>query len=314
MGDNSKIEWTEATWNPIRARNNVTGRVGWHCTKPSPGCKNCYAERGNKWIGSALPYVVGSDVQVFLDNRLLRLPLRWTRGRMIFPCSMTDLFGEWVSDKWLVRIFAVMALTPHHTYQITTKRAKRMREFLDRDGIHYRIVKTAMALAEQHKLLIPAETYCWPLGNVWAGVSIEDQARYELRRHDLVATPATLRWVSYEPALEYVDFEPLLATGMVHWLVIGGESGPQARPFHVNWAADNILAGHRTGVPIFMKQTGANVRGSLTWTDWPKASMGADGRVCGLVHSKGGDPAEWLPVLRVRQMPKLHAYGLSVLD
>ncbi|MEK9751770.1 MAG: DUF5131 family protein [Rhodospirillaceae bacterium] len=110
MGDRSRIEWTDASWTPIRARNRATGKVGWHCEHVSEGCRNCYAERWNRPYGTGLPYKPGhrADVELFLDEQLLTQPLRWRRPRRVFVCSMTDLFADFVPDEWIDRVFAVM--------------------------------------------------------------------------------------------------------------------------------------------------------------------------------------------------------------
>src|SRR6478752_6552858 len=141
VGERSKIEWTAtidadgrvtpgATWNPLRARNPETGKVGHHCVKISPSCTHCYAARQNKWTGTGLDYSASSPAETFLDERALTLPLRWQRSRKIFVCSMTDLFGDWVSDEQLDRIFAVMALADRHTFQVLTKRPERMLSYI----------------------------------------------------------------------------------------------------------------------------------------------------------------------------------------
>src|SRR4051794_40445939 len=131
MSDKSAIEWTDATWNPIRARNLKTGKVGWHCEHATTGCEWCYAEGFNKRLGTGLPFKPGhrKEIEIFLCEETLTQPLRWKKPRMIFPGSMTDLFADFVRDEWLDRIFAVMTLTPQHTYQVLTKRAARMRHY-----------------------------------------------------------------------------------------------------------------------------------------------------------------------------------------
>lgn len=168
MGDKSKIEWTDASWSPIRARNKATGKVGWHCEHATPGCEFCYAEGLNKRLGTGLPFKPGhrKDIEIFLDEKMLLQPLRWKQPRMIFVCSMTDLFADFVSDEWIADIFGVMAVAgaagpfhreadgcreagswtasngeqiplkwPNlssgpHVFQVLTKRAARMRELL----------------------------------------------------------------------------------------------------------------------------------------------------------------------------------------
>lgn len=361
MGDKTGIEWTESTWTPIRARNKVTGKVGWHCTHASPGCVFCYAEAMNKRLGTGLPFKPGheKDIELFLDEEMLTQPLRWKRPRMIFVCSMTDLFADFVPDAWIDKVFAVMAMSPQHVFQCLTKRSGRMRAYCSDSGVTHRIAKAMDAiLVDQafyrdpverwapipewenyeasthgnvrrdgnplkqqinplynraqvtlwqdnepktflvHLLVLRAhhgaapkehetrhrngnesdnrlaniewssrsvnqqdkvrhgsnggpakltreqaaeikvkrlggrtqqsiadeygvsrslismiesggvwpDAYAWPLSNVWLGISAEDQARADERVPDLLATPAAVRWVSYEPALGPVDF------------------------------------------------------------------------------------------------------------
>src|SRR5258708_31121882 len=130
MADKSAIEWTDATWNPIRARNKKTGKVGWHCEHATTGCVNCYAEGFNKRLGTGLDFKPGhrKDIELFLDEAMLTQPLRWKKPRMIFVGSMTDMFADFVPVEWIDKIFAIMALTPWHTYQLLTKRAQRMHD------------------------------------------------------------------------------------------------------------------------------------------------------------------------------------------
>jgi len=239
MSDKSKIEWTDASWNPIRAR--MYAKVGWHCEKVSAACTNCYAEAMNMRLGNRVAYR-DSHIKrdVFLDEKTLLQPLKWTRPRKIFVCSMTDLFGEWVSDEMIDRIFAVMALCPQHTFQVLTKRPERMREYIcgpypNGEGVAARIAGATWALAPSRKELpdppvilempvglrlesgepefgwrriIAARS--WPLKNVWLGVTAENQEMADKRIPLLLATPAALRWVSIEPMLGSVDLEPWL--------------------------------------------------------------------------------------------------------
>ena len=219
----TKIAWANDTWNPLRARHKVTGEEGWACVKVSPGCANCYAKVLNKTRrfgrGTGLDYTVPdlARVDTYIDDWTLAQPMRWKRPRRIFVCSMTDLFGEWVTDEQLDRIFAVMALTPHHTYQVLSKRPQRMREYLrylqgqvtlyiDRmTGEHPELYDPLMQLAD--------EGSCWPpLPNVWLGVSVEDQAAADERIPLLLDTPAAVRFISAEPLLGPVDLRSYLGS------------------------------------------------------------------------------------------------------
>lgn len=225
MADKSPIEWTEATWNPV---------VG--CDIVSPGCTNCYAMKMAARIeamGTA-PHYAGTTKKVVTrggeaagrtgkkkgkavwtgkvtaaPDHILTQPLRWTRPRRIFVNSMSDLFHDDVPDDLIDRIFAVMALTPQHTYQVLTKRSARMREYLTFDGGFGRwgyIEQQARKLVS-----VPAGKTLANMGgkglpNIWLGVSAEDQARADERIPDLLATPAAIRWVSAEPLLGPIDF------------------------------------------------------------------------------------------------------------
>lgn len=288
MGDKSLIGWTDATWNPIRARraDGSKLRTGWHCEKVSPGCKFCYAEAMNVWRGTHEKFVVGAGVEVYLDLDLLLAPLRWRRPRRIFPCSMTDLFGRWVTDEWLDMIFGVMILADWHTYQLTTKRADRMRAYLSEDRGH-QVVSSRLAELyvnvpevarrwplDKNRAVASAR---WPVPHVLCGVSVENQPAFDERWPELRETPAAGLWMSYEPALGPVDFTPALAHSikceklpgpgmnggepcrcvLLGWGVIGGESGRFARPSHPWWYRDTVARFAAAGKPLFVKQRGA---------------------------------------------------------
>jgi protein gp37 len=233
MADGTKIEWTDASWNPVRARRFVAlpgadpgdlgeERIGWHCEHASPGCANCYAEKFNMagrsaFTGTRLPYKPGhrKDVEIFLDEKKLIEPLRWQRPRRIFVCSMTDLFGTFVNDETIDRIFAVMALCPQHTFQVLTKRPDRMRAYFERyDAAHDHNCADMVADAAAALLGRPgakgSDRYDgagpgWPLPNVWLGTSVEDQKRADERIPHLLATPSAVRFLSCEPLLGPVD-------------------------------------------------------------------------------------------------------------
>ena len=269
MADKSKIEWTEATWNPIRARNRETGGVGHFCVHASPGCANCYAERLQVRFHNPVRFAAqdAEKVEVFLDEGVLTQPLRWKKPRMIFVCSMTDLFGEFVTDAMLDRVFAVMALCPQHTFQVLTKRSERMREWFGSEQRQWEACESVFyAQAEfAHVNAAAKEIACnetwgsfkkrWPLRNVWLGVSVEDQRRADERIPDLDKTPAAVRWLSCEPLLSALRLGgESLAT--IDWVVVGGESGPKARPMHPDWARSLRDQCAGAGVPFFFKQWG----------------------------------------------------------
>lgn len=287
----TNIEWTGESWNPIRARlRSDPARTGWHCEHVSPGCEHCYAETQNRAqrfdLGTGLAYKPGhrKDVEVYLDQAALLKPLGWRKPRTIFVCSMTDLFGDFVDDHMIDRVFAVMALCPQHTFQVLTKRSARMREFFQEStGWRARIAELLDELKPSP--LWNGNVYQgWQdlhgrpdgLPNVWLGVSVEDQQRADERIPDLLATPAAIRWISAEPLLgpvqiaEYLPNElwndlPSWKQPELDWVVVGGESGKAARPMHPDWARrlrDQCAA---AAVPFFFKQ----------WGEWaPRHSWG----------------------------------------
>ena len=267
MADKSAIEWTDATWNPIRARNKKTGKVGWHCEHATTGCEFCYAEGFNKRLGTGLAFKPGhrKDIEIFLDEAMLTQPLRWKKPRKIFPFSMTDLFADFVQVEWLDKIFAVMALTPHHDYQVVTKRAKRMRDYFNvapAEAMH-----TRWLLAARSAFDAPAGAVIngeWPLPNVWLGVSAERQEEADERIPLLLQTPAAIRFISAEPLLGPIHFAPAwlprlghrLNPSPLHWVIDGGESGPSARPSNPQWYRHIRNQCEAASVPYFHKQNG----------------------------------------------------------
>ena len=278
MSDKSGIAWTEASWNP------VTG-----CTKVSAGCKHCYAER--EWARlSANPKASDYFGRIFTDVQMhahrLDQPLRWRRPRMIFVNSMADLFHESVPDAFIDQVFAVMALAPQHTFQVLTKRVERMREWFapgydNREHAVGQAMREIAASRGGDDAGLPE----WPLANVWLGVSAEDQETADARIPVLLEMPAAVRWVSLEPLLGPVDLEKGLGlnpTAKIAWVVCGGESGPRARVFRVEWAREILRQCRAADVLFFMKQMGAALR---------------------LRHRAGADMAEWPEDLRVREYP-----------
>lgn len=238
----TKIEWTDESWNP------VTG-----CTKISPGCKNCYAERMARRLAGRHGYPEAPHhFDVTLRPDRLEQPLGWRKPRMIFVCSMSDLFHEDVPWEIILWVYKTIKRTPQHTYQILTKRPKRM---------------------------LALHPHIWgELPNVWLGVSVEN-SDYLWRVEELLKIPATVRFVSLEPLLGPVDISPYMPhpsrksldfgkmpnrgegftypfTGL-SWIIVGGESGPGARPMHPQWARDIRDQCQATGASFFFKQWGA---------------------------------------------------------
>ena len=290
MSGASAIEWTDATWNPVRG-----------CAVVSPGCTNCYAmKQAHRFSGKGRPYAGltkmtrGGPVwtgEVRAVPELLDQPLRWKKPRRVFVNSMSDLFHQDVPVEFIQRVWAIMGGAPRHTFQILTKRPKKM-----------------MRLCSNTLPTYP---------NVWLGVSVEDQQRADERIPLLLQTPAAVRWISAEPLLGPLD---LLGDLTKHyrdadgpkrgldWVVVGGESGPGARPFDIAWARDIVRQCKAASVPCFIKQLGAvtltnGVQRPGEW--WPRTSSFVDtgrGDFRAILRDrKGGDPAEWPADLRVRE-------------
>ena len=231
MAEQSKIEWTDATWNP------VTG-----CTKVSPGCKNCYAERMTKRLKAMGQARYANGFQVTTHADALTIPLHWRKPRWIFVNSMSDLFHEDVPDEFIDQVFAVMALCPQHTFQCLTKRPQRMFEYIT-NHVHERFCEAARI--------------AWPLPNVLLGVSCEDQQRANERFGPLCELGEAGWWtmVSAEPLLRSVVLpDRYLALGKLAWCIAGGESGPQARPSHPDHFRSLRDQCQAAGVPFFLKQ------------------------------------------------------------
>ncbi len=243
MAHTSKIEWTEATWNP------------WHgCHKVSQGCKNCYMFRDKARYGQD-PNVVVRSKTTFYD------PLKWTEPRTIFTCSWSDFFIE-EADAWRDEAFAIMALTPQHTYQVLTKRPERMLDYVKRGPLS--LFGVVDRLAYEHKIAGRMNDWqtdapiAWPLPNVWLGVSVEDRETYQKRVPYLALTPAATRFVSMEPLLGPLG--DLMLDGVFgdvyQWAIVGGESGPDARPMHPDWTRSIRDQCTAAFVPFFFKQWG----------------------------------------------------------
>jgi len=294
MADKTGIQWTDATWNPLSG-----------CERISPGCANCYAKtlhdkRHNavlRGTGKMLPMQYHTPFEVVkLHEDRLDQPLRWKRPRRIFVNSMSDLFHEDVPDAFIDKVFAVMALAPQHTFQILTKRAERMRDYIlgapqstDRG---WDVMAWASEELGRDAALVDVIASMWnkPLPNVWLGVSVENQRFADERIPLLLQTPAAVRFISAEPLLgpvdltglhvggEYALFDNALngthrsesgpqiptAAGRLDWVIVGGESGPGARPMHPEWARSLRDQCAAAGVNFFFKQ----------WGEWAPGECG----------------------------------------
>ncbi|MET8571834.1 phage Gp37/Gp68 family protein [Streptomyces sp. NPDC004783] len=314
----TNIEWTEQTWNA------TTG-----CDRISPGCDHCYAltmAKRLKGMGQAKyqtdgnPKTSGPGFGFATHSDAIREPLRWKKPRRVFVNSMSDVFHDANPTANLHLIFGVMAATPQHTYQILTKRHGRMRSLLnDPQFAHMTRHRAEQAFGRS-----ATASWTWPLPNVHLGVSVEDQKWANIRIPALAQTPAAVRFLSCEPLLGPVRLpltEPLDACTCggygppydmhepscgyepgaaynIDWVIIGGESGPGARPFNPQWAADLIEDARSAGAAPFVKQLG-----SVWARDWTVngKTVAAHG------DTKGGNPDYWPTHLRVREYPKAAA-------
>lgn len=237
MGEKSAIEWTEATWNP------VTG-----CTKISPGCDNCYAERLALRLQAMGQPNYANGFELTLQERMLELPLKWKTPQVIFVNSMSDLFHKDVPEDYILRVFDVMRRASHHVFQVLTKRSQRLARLSPKLG--------------------------WP-PNVWMGVSVEN-AEYKFRINQLRETDANVKFLSLEPLLGPL---PGLDLSGVDWVIVGGESGPGARAMRREWVLDIRDQCKAAGIPFFFKQWGGTNKkktGRLlenrTWDEMPLAA------------------------------------------
>ena len=339
MGQKSSIEWTAtinadgsktpgSTWNPVYGCSMAKG-------SETGGCLNCYAARLHTRELPGLVAITGRPLarmmasgprwtgEVGLNDEALTLPLRWRKPRRIFVNSLSYLFHEKLTDEQIDRVFAVMALCPQHTFQCLSKRPERMLAYFGRSARDYK--ERVYDLCYAMSAVWPRGfTSTWPLPNIWLGVSVENQPTADARIPLLLQTPAAKRFVSYEPALGPVDFGsflPVRTDGRFHFsdctciicydrrqlcgdghldqVIIGGESGPGARPFNIQWARDTIRQCRDAGVACFVKQLGANPWDGGDGDDRPNA-----GNRLLLLDRKGAYMAEWPSDIRVREFPK----------
>ena len=273
----SKIEWTELTWNPI---------IG--CSEVSPGCTNCYAVRWanrfpekDAYKNTVKKLENGRTVWTGHVNKLeskLREPIINQQPSVYFVNSMSDLFHEHVPFHFIDLVFATMAIAKHHTFQILTKRPQRMLEWFEykdpawanpgMQGDERIRFQTYHTYGQQ----ITSDQWQWPLPNVWIGVSVEDQKRADLRIPLLIKTPAAVRFLSCEPLLEQIDLKltnrirtndemqlhesTASRSQLIDWIIVGGESGAEARPMHPNWVRNIRDQCKDQNVPFFFKQWG----------------------------------------------------------
>lgn len=330
----TKIQWCDEVINPI---------VG--CSRVSPGCANCYAaavaqsarlqqfpqyQKVGAWDGTV----------EFVESQLTK-PLKWRSPKKIFVCSMSDLFHENIPDEWRDRVFAVMAMTPHHTYQVLTKRPENALRYLSQDNLKPKWrgqvygdlydalpkdLKTGYFKMNSHwdEMVLPAR-------NVWVGTTVENQATADERIPLLLQVPAAVRWLSVEPLLGEIDLlklvskddDGLRALEYINWVVVGGESGPRARPLPIEWVEAIAQQCQTAGVPVFLKQLGSFCVTSTPekfpktelvvggvysyWCFWEADRMGfkLEGMSRVKLHHRAGGNIEEFPAhLQIREFPQ----------
>lgn len=333
MSDRTEIAWTDATWPIVNGCRRVSRGCGAadgggcyaerlaatrlaHTPKYAGLAK--MTTDGPRWTG---------ETRLWAEH--LDWPLRWKRPRRIFVADMGDLFYEGVRDEDIEAVFGVMSFAGQHWFQVLTKRPERARDWI-RNASLAKCQAEATVRLDEAKLWSPARRRDrinsgtingpWPLPHVWIGTSVEDQATADARIPVLLDTPAAVRWVSYEPALGPVNFTEIMPETLrlpcgsparinaltrtddehfyneheaLDWIVVGGESGPGARPFDIAWARETIRQCRAAQVPCFVKQLGARaVIDDEQSRPWPA-----------IRDAKGADPSEWPEDLRIREFP-----------
>lgn len=279
MADKTGISWTEATWNP------TTG-----CDRISPGCDHCYAldmAARLKLMGSAKyqadgdPTTSGPGFKLTIHPETLDQPLRWTRPRLIFVNSMSDLFHQDVPIDFIAEVFTVMALADHHRFQVLTKRPQRMAQIVGSD-MFWDMVQLKAEIRLEKKIGAEFVHIDRPLANVWLGTTIEND-RYAWRANYLRSTPAAVRFLSLEPLIGAV---PSMNYEGIDWAIVGGESGPKSRPMDPDWVRDIRDQCAAAGTAFYLKQTGV-----VLAAEW------------GLKSHKGDQPDEWPEEFRIQEYP-----------
>lgn len=305
--DNNPIGWCDVTWNPVRG-----------CSRVSPGCDNCYAMgQAHRFSGTVNgkpgPFrglttkrkgKVDWSGRVRFIPEALTIPQSWREPKWIFVNSMSDLFHESLTNEEIAAVFGAMACCSKHTFQILTKRAKRMREWFQ--WIEDNGTEVCQREFYCHTSRVGPVPWEWPMKNVWLGVSAEDQKRADERVPFLLRTPAAVRFVSAEPLLGPIDFgfggmslpdyAPARPLPQLDWVIVGGEAGPRAREFREEWAWSILMQCQNARVPVYFKQYGS----ASTYS-----GMGDDDRIPhGWKDRSGKDETEWFERFRIREFPE----------
>jgi protein gp37 len=317
----TSIQWTNFTSNPIRYRDK-SGKVVWACIKASPGCGNCYAEAlANRYRKGHAFTVSNMDkfgIKPFVDEKELRKMLHYkpAAGKRCFLGDMTDIFGEWVTDEMLYWVFATMAARTDVTWQVLTKRAERLRNFMNNTA-------TPNCVDDYYRNLPDKFAFTWPPPNIHVGVSVENDEWAGKRLPYLRHTMAAIRFVSYEPGLGPVDWNrhfgsrderrlpgqrKIIVPPAVEWIIVGGESGGGARSFNIEWVSQTVDWCRASGVKCFVKQFGSRPYDGRTplpvlFTGRGPRYEEINDKPIKLKDGHGGDPEEWPEDLRVREFP-----------
>ena len=304
----SNIEWTNITANPIHLIREDGSHGGHWCQKVSSGCARCYAEAQNQSnyfkFASHLPYSGSAPDNLIFDDKVMQelIKVRSLRGgtpspKKVFLGSMTDIFGQWVPDAWLDHAFAYMAIASQHTFQILTKRPERMPEyFSDRNRARWICDRALDILRDEEnptqwrfKIHGDRLNIGIPLPNVWIGTSVENQTTADDRIPSLLNTPASVRFLSCEPLLESIDLRKYLHG--ISWVIVGGESGTDARPCHIDWIKSIVRQCKQSETAVFVKQLGSN-------------PVNAAHLKLKTSDRKGGNIDDFPPELQVREFPQ----------
>jgi protein gp37 len=307
MASNTAIQWTDVTDNIVVAVDGNGKHHGWWCRKISPGCKFCYSEDINDsdyFGGNHLKYG-GTPPPLKLREDIIDSWARQRKPKKHFVASMTDIFGEWMPQSWIFRFLDGMYAAPHQIFQMLTKRAANAQVMIC-------AWLSARGLAE-----LPP--------HMWIGFSVEDQERVDERISKLVQIPAAVRFLSVEPLLGPVELRRPCAPTFdifpgIDWLIVGGESGPGARPCQVEWIRSIVEQCKAADVPVFCKQLGARCLTDSSGIgdephEWPRGSRIHVGRTMDesrwvqFRDRKGGSMEEWPADLRIREFPKEASNG-----
>lgn len=325
MSDGTQIQWTDASWNP------TTG-----CTKVSPGCAHCYIDTTPAFRIAKRKFEKG-NIPIILHENRLQQPLHWAKPRRIFVNSLSDLFHEDVPGDYIAEVYGTMVAAYWHEFQVLTKRPARRHALLKDEAFREAVMRAAArhvnSLRGEDRIRTTggySRSYVGTVNmaaweesharNIWEGVTVENQRFADERIPILLETPAAVRFLSCEPLLGPVDFKPAFQKvysgggvdsfiaghtrhPRIDWVIVGGESGPKARPMDLGWAQSIVRQCQAAGVAVFVKQLGAKPCVGEVETAAGSNEFVPD--LVGLNHRKGADPSEWPSDLQFRQFPEV---------